>query len=185
MKSLVKRAPRRRKGFAALPWAASAAALASPVKALREAAAEFTEETGTRVDVQAVTPDNVFLTKVQAAARTNDLPDVLEVHSAGDDLSFGGAGLLQELSGLARPALITIALLTAIPAWNEYQLTRISLNDPHTYTLPIALQNMQSENVVQYNSLMAAALIMVVPVVVLFLCTQRYFVNGLMGAVKG
>jgi multiple sugar transport system permease protein len=86
---------------------------------------------------------------------------------------------------LARPALVTIALLTAIPTWNEYQLTRISLNDPHTYTLPIALQAMQSENVVQYNSLMAAALIMVVPVIAIFLCAQRYFVNGLMGAVKG
>ncbi|KAB8170944.1 ABC transporter permease subunit [Streptomyces sp. 3MP-14] len=86
---------------------------------------------------------------------------------------------------LARPALITIALLTAIPTWNEYQLTRVSLNDPDTYTLPIALQAMQSENVVQYNSLMAAALIMVVPVVILFFSAQRYFVNGLMGAVKG
>ncbi|WP_078856503.1 carbohydrate ABC transporter permease [Streptomyces sp. NBRC 109706] len=86
---------------------------------------------------------------------------------------------------LARPALITIALLTAIPTWNEYQLTRVSLNDPDSYTLPIALQAMQSENVVQYNSLMAAALIMVIPVVILFFSAQRYFVNGLMGAVKG
>ncbi|MFE7572578.1 carbohydrate ABC transporter permease [Streptomyces sp. NPDC057539] len=100
-----------------------------------------------------------------------------------------GAGELRIFSRiylpLARPAVITIALLTAIPTWNEYQLTRISLNDPHTYTLPIALQAMQSQSVVQYNSLMAAALIMVVPVIVLFLCAQRYFVNGLMGAVKG
>ncbi|MFI7275038.1 carbohydrate ABC transporter permease [Streptomyces sp. NPDC049879] len=86
---------------------------------------------------------------------------------------------------LGRPALITIALLTAIPTWNEYQLTRVSLNDPDSYTLPIALQAMQSESVVQYNTLMAAALILVVPIVLLFLSAQRYFVNGLMGAVKG
>ncbi|WP_431033761.1 carbohydrate ABC transporter permease [Streptomyces sp. P6-2-1] len=86
---------------------------------------------------------------------------------------------------LTRPALITIALLTAIPTWNEYQLARISLNDPGKYTLPIALQQLQSSNVVQYNSLMAAALIMVIPVIILFLCAQRYFVNGLVGAVKG
>ncbi|MFJ5087450.1 carbohydrate ABC transporter permease [Streptomyces sp. NPDC088674] len=86
---------------------------------------------------------------------------------------------------LTRPALITIALLTAIPTWNEYQLARISLNDPSRYTLPIALQQLQSSNVVQYNSLMAAALIMVIPVIILFLCAQRYFVNGLVGAVKG
>lgn len=86
---------------------------------------------------------------------------------------------------LTRPVLVTIALLTAIPTWNEYLLTRVSLNDPHTFTLPIALQNLQSSAVLHYNVLMAGALIVVVPVIVLFLATQRYFVNGLMGAVKG
>ena len=85
---------------------------------------------------------------------------------------------------LARPVLITIAVLTAIPTWNEYLLTRVSLNDPETYTLPIALQNLQSGAVLQYNVLMAGALIVVIPVIVLFVAAQRYIVNGLMGAVK-
>ncbi|MFJ5846827.1 ABC transporter substrate-binding protein [Streptomyces sp. NPDC092903] len=70
----------------------------SHVAALQAAAKKFTAETGTKVNIQAVTPDDAFLTKVQAAARTNDLPDVLEVHANGDDLSFGGAGLLEDLS---------------------------------------------------------------------------------------
>lgn len=39
---------------------------------------------------------------------------------------------------LSQPALITVALLTAIPTWNEFLLTRVSLNDPSTYTLPSA-----------------------------------------------
>ena len=86
---------------------------------------------------------------------------------------------------LSRPVLVTIGLLTAIPTWNEYLLTRVSLNDPQTFTLPIALQNLQSSAVLHYNVLMAGALIVVVPVVVLFLSAQRYFVNGLVGAVKG
>lgn len=85
---------------------------------------------------------------------------------------------------LSRPVLVTITLLTAIPTWNEYQLTRVSLNDESGFTLPIALQNLQSSAVVHYNVLMAGALIVVVPVIVLFLAAQRYFVNGLMGAVK-
>jgi multiple sugar transport system permease protein len=85
---------------------------------------------------------------------------------------------------LSRPVLVTITLLTAIPTWNEYQLTRVSLNDQSSFTLPIALQNLQSSAVVHYNVLMAGALIVVVPVIVLFLAAQRYFVNGLMGAVK-
>lgn len=85
---------------------------------------------------------------------------------------------------LSRPVLVTIALITAIPTWNEYLLTRVSLNDPQTFTLPIALQNLQSSAVLHYNVLMAGAVIVVVPVIVLFLAAQRYFVNGLMGAVK-
>lgn len=86
---------------------------------------------------------------------------------------------------LTRPALITVALITAIPTWNEYLLTRVSLNDPNTYTLPLGLQTLASENVPHYNNLMAGALIVVVPVILLFLALQRYFVNGLVGAVKG
>jgi ABC-type glycerol-3-phosphate transport system permease component len=86
---------------------------------------------------------------------------------------------------LTRPALITVALITAIPTWNEYLLTRVSLNDESTYTLPLGLQSLASENVPHYNNLMAGALIVVIPVVLLFLSLQRYFVNGLVGAVKG
>lgn len=86
---------------------------------------------------------------------------------------------------LTRPALITVGLLTAIPTWNEYLLTRVSLNNPSSYTLPLGLQTLSSENVPHYNEMMAGALIVVVPVVLLFLSLQRYFVNGLVGAVKG
>ncbi|MFD5724936.1 carbohydrate ABC transporter permease [Streptomyces sp. NPDC058368] len=86
---------------------------------------------------------------------------------------------------LTRPALITVALITAIPTWNEYLLTRVSLNDESTFTLPLGLQTLASQNVPHYNNLMAGALIVVIPVTALFLCLQRYFVNGLVGAVKG
>ncbi len=100
-----------------------------------------------------------------------------------------GAGELRTFFSIylptCRPALTTIALLTAIPTWNEYVLTRVSLNDPATFTLPIALQNLNSTLTPQQNVLMAASLIIVIPVVILFVLLQRYFVNGLQGAVKG
>ena len=86
---------------------------------------------------------------------------------------------------VSRPALITIALLTAVPTWNEYVLTRVSLNDAARYTLPLALQNLNSSTAPQENVLMAASLIIVIPVIILFVLLQRYFVNGLQGAVKG
>lgn len=106
-----------------------------------------------------------------------------------DSARVDGASELRIFTGvylpLARPALITVALLTAIPTWNEYLLTRVSLNNPSTFTLPLGLQTLSSESVPHYNNLMAGALIVVIPVIVLFLSLQRYFVNGLVGAVKG
>lgn len=86
---------------------------------------------------------------------------------------------------VCKPALVTIALLTAIPTWNEYVLTRVSLNDPAGYTLPLGLQSLTSSTAPEYNVIMAASLIIVIPVIVLFVLLQRYFVNGLVGAVKG
>jgi ABC-type glycerol-3-phosphate transport system permease component len=86
---------------------------------------------------------------------------------------------------VCRPALVTIALLTAVPTWNEYVLTRVSLSDPATYTLPLGLQSLTATTSPQYNVIMAASLIIVIPVIVLFVLLQRYFINGLVGAVKG
>ena len=110
----------------------------------------------------------------------NELRDAARVDGAGELRIFATIYV-----PLARPALVTIALLTAIPTWNEYLLTRVSLNDPAQYTLPIALQALRSEQTIQYNTLMAGALIVVIPIIILFLSAQRYFVNGLVGAVKG
>lgn len=109
-----------------------------------------------------------------------ELRDAARVDGAGEIRIFATIYV-----PLARPALVTIALLTAIPTWNEYLLTRVSINDASAYTLPIALQALRSEQTIQYNTLMAGALIVVIPIIVLFLSAQRYFVNGLVGAVKG
>ena len=68
------------------------------VKALETAATAFEAKTGISVKIQAITPDSAFLTKVQAAAQTKDLPDVLEVHSGGEDRVLGGAGVLTDLT---------------------------------------------------------------------------------------
>ena len=68
--------------------------------ALQAAAETFKEETGITVDVQAVTPDDAFTTKVQASAQSGDLPDVLEVHSDGEDRVLGGSGVLVDLGPL-------------------------------------------------------------------------------------
>ncbi|WP_424534927.1 extracellular solute-binding protein [Sphaerisporangium viridialbum] len=67
--------------------------------ALEKAAAEFTRQTGVAVKVEAITPDDAFTAKIQSAAQTKDLPDVLEVHAGGEDFRIGGSGLLADLAG--------------------------------------------------------------------------------------
>ncbi|MFI6761786.1 extracellular solute-binding protein [Micromonospora sp. NPDC050417] len=68
------------------------------VAALEQVAAEFRTKTGISVEIEAYTPDDVFTSKIQSAAQTGDLPDVLELHAGGEDLRVGGAGLLGDLA---------------------------------------------------------------------------------------
>jgi multiple sugar transport system substrate-binding protein len=71
----------------------------SHVAGLRAAAAQFAQQTGITVKIQAYGPDDAYTTKVQAAAKTHNLPDVLEVHSDGEDLALGAAGIATDISG--------------------------------------------------------------------------------------
>ncbi len=71
----------------------------SHVAALQKAAEGFKQKTGITVSIEAITPDDAFVTRVQAAAQTRTLPDVMEVHTNGDDFTFGAAGLLEDLAG--------------------------------------------------------------------------------------
>ncbi|MEU4539728.1 extracellular solute-binding protein [Streptosporangium sp. NPDC023825] len=66
--------------------------------ALAKAAEQFKSETGIAVTIEAVTPDDVFVSKVQSSAQTGDLPDVLEMHAGGEDLEMGSSGLLVDLT---------------------------------------------------------------------------------------
>jgi len=68
------------------------------VKALEAAAAAFKAQTGITVNVTAYTPDDTFTSKVQSAAASHNVADVLEVHAAGEDRVLGGAGILGDLA---------------------------------------------------------------------------------------
>ncbi|GAA2620861.1 hypothetical protein GCM10010399_59890 [Dactylosporangium fulvum] len=68
------------------------------VKALQKVAEGFQKETGISVKIESYGPDDAYVTKVQAAAQTKNLPDLFEVHTNGDDFTFGAAGLLTDLA---------------------------------------------------------------------------------------
>jgi len=86
------------------------------------------------------------------------------------------------------PALVTTGLLAFIAAWNEFlfALTFISSNNVRTVPVAIALLSGATEHEIPWGSIMAASVIVTIPLVVLVLIFQRKIVSGLTaGAVKG
>jgi multiple sugar transport system substrate-binding protein len=70
----------------------------SHVAGLRAAAEAFERETGTPVEIEATTPQEAYVTKLQAAARTRKLPDLLTVGSADESFRYAAAGILRDVT---------------------------------------------------------------------------------------
>ena len=86
---------------------------------------------------------------------------------------------------LSSPGIIATAIYSFIMAWNEYVYALTFINDKSRLTLPVGLQRFFAEYATNWPGLMAASFIMSVPVVVMFLILQKYFVKALTeGAVK-
>lgn len=79
---------------------------------------------------------------------------------------------------LVTPAITVVAILSIVGAWNDFLSPLIYLQEEALYTLSIGLQYFRSIHSVQFNLLMAASTLTVLPVVILFLVFQRFFVEG-------
>lgn len=87
---------------------------------------------------------------------------------------------------LSTPVIATVGILNFISSWNAYILPSILINNSDWFTLPLKLRDLDLQAVIQWNVRMAGSLIMVVPVIVLFIVLQRYYIRGLTaGATKG
>ena len=87
---------------------------------------------------------------------------------------------------VALPGIISIALFAFLMSWNEFVLASVLTNTDNSKTLPIGLSEFATMFTVDWGSTMAAAFLMTVPVVAVFLLFQKQFVSGLSaGAVKG
>lgn len=92
---------------------------------------------------------------------------------------------LRVVMPLSAPGIVATAIYSFILAWNEYVYALTFINDQDKLTVPVGLQRFFTEYVANWPGLMAAAFIMSVPVVVMFLVLQKYFVRALTeGAVK-
>lgn len=87
---------------------------------------------------------------------------------------------------LARPGLVAVALFTFLIAWNSYLWALVLTTDASMHVLSVGVANMVGEYRVEWNQLMAAAVIAAAPVMLLFSFLEKHLVNAITsGAVKG
>lgn len=87
---------------------------------------------------------------------------------------------------LAAPALGAVTLLAFTNAWNEFLFAFVFINSESLRTLPVGLQSMIVGDILPWGKLMAASLLMAIPVVVIYTYAQRFLTEGLtVGGVKG
>ena len=87
---------------------------------------------------------------------------------------------------LSTPALVITALFSFMASWSEYVVAAIILQDPELYTLPLGLKSFQSSLATEWGLYAAGAVVISIPIVILFISLSRFLVSGLtMGSVKG
>lgn len=88
---------------------------------------------------------------------------------------------------MAKPAIMTVVVLSFNWSWNDFLKPLLYLTDTKTFTLQIGLKIFVSQSNTQWNYLMAASCIVLLPIIVVFMCLQKYFTDGMNigGAVKG
>jgi raffinose/stachyose/melibiose transport system permease protein len=94
--------------------------------------------------------------------------------------------LRRVLLPLARPQMLTLAVLVFVWTWNDFLLPLVMLSGSNINTAPISLVFFQSQHTTNYTYLAAAAIITVLPVVGVYVLLQRSFTRGMLsGAIKG
>jgi len=123
----------------------------------------------------------IFLVRQYARGIPDDLLEAARIDGAGELRIFA-----QIVLPLLKPIMVTLAIFTFLTAWNDFMWPLIALTGQEHYTLPIALASLSREHVQDSELMMAGSVVTVLPVLVLFLALQRYYLQGLLlGSVKG
>ena len=113
------------------------------------------------------------------------IPDALEEAARIDGCSRFSA-FTKVILPVSTPALVITALFSFMASWSEYVVAAIVLQDPGLYTLPLGLKSFQASLSTQWGLYAAGAVVVSIPVMILFISLSRFLVSGLtVGSVKG
>ncbi|MBO0993233.1 carbohydrate ABC transporter permease [Bacillus sp. SD088] len=81
---------------------------------------------------------------------------------------------------ISLPSLTTLAIFTFMNQWNDFLAPLIYINDDQLKTLPLGLATFQGTYTTQWNYLMAGSFIVLLPIIIIYIFAQRYFIEGVM-----
>jgi raffinose/stachyose/melibiose transport system permease protein len=126
-------------------------------------------------------PFAVFLLRSYMLQLPRDFEDAARVDGAGEWQIFTGI-----VVPLSWPGFLTVGLVVALSVWNEFLLATVFLTEQELFTVVTSYYNFSTRFSRDWSLTSAAAIMMILPVVVIFLALQRRFVEGLtQGGLKG
>ncbi|MCU9613057.1 carbohydrate ABC transporter permease [Caldibacillus lycopersici] len=129
-----------------------------------------------------VTPFGVFLMRQQMISFPDDLIEAARIDGCNDFGIF-----FRIVLPTMKPACAALGIVTFMQQWGNFIWPLVVVSSKELYTLPLMLSMMvQPGQVVQYGQVMVAAVIGLLPMLILFLLFQKHFVSGIFGgSVKG
>ncbi|MGQ8874434.1 carbohydrate ABC transporter permease [Paenibacillus sp. TSA_86.1] len=122
----------------------------------------------------AATPTGVFLMRQYLLSVPDELLEAARMDGAGEWKIYWSIIL-----PIAKPILAVLAIFSFMWRWDDFVWPLIAISDPSKYTIQLALSNFIGEYNVDWGSLLAMSVITMLPVLIVFMVFQRYFVSGM------
>lgn len=123
----------------------------------------------------------IYMVRQYARSIPDALIEAARIDGAGEWRIFW-----QVVLPMLKPVVVTLAVFAFLGSWNDFMWPLIVLTDQANYTLPVALASLSREHIQDVEMMMAGAVLTVLPVLLLFVMLQRYYIQGLLlGSVKG
>jgi len=123
----------------------------------------------------------IFLVRQYALSIPDDLIEAARIDGASEFRIYRAI-----VVPLLKPIIVTLGVFTLLGTWNDFMWPLIVLTDQDLYTLPVALASLAREHVQDNELMMAGSMLTTVPVLLVFMALQRYYIEGLtLGSLKG
>ncbi|MEF2247036.1 MULTISPECIES: carbohydrate ABC transporter permease [unclassified Paenibacillus] len=128
----------------------------------------------------AVTVFNIFLMRQTFMGVPDDIRDSGKIDGASEFRVWW-----QLMLPVVKPGIAVITLLETMAYWNNFLWPIVVLNDPSKYPIASALTYLNGQFSYNFGWIAAGTIISVIPIIIVFLFTQKYYMEGISGAVKG